>query len=495
MAEMSYDQWMKRQESLTLSDLLNFYHEPDRFVLELFPWGFKELKNQFPRAWQLSYMEDLKEEIMKRGFTGGDSVPTIMFSTASGHEVGKSCLSAWLILFLHFTRPRSKGMVTAVTRSQLRGVTWAETEKWFRMNPAFNKFSEFSKAANNLRLSNRENPSGWTVRALTVEPHNAEAFQGQHAHGSTPFVLMDEASGIDDSIFETAKHGTRSGEGHLHLFGNMTQPSGFFQRSHYSDKDLFITRNVCRTKVFPGNEQDRIEIKKYGWDSDYVRVRIRGLPPKLAATQYISWDAIDNAKSLGLSAQDDDPLIFGIDPAGEGGDSAVLFPVKGPVAEPPGCPICTWETKHVPSLEKLISEKIEQYNPHVVFVDKTGMGIGVYQHLQEIWKGKIKGINFSQKVEQLGFPNERSYMYGRLKKKIEDGELQLPDNMKLRDELGAISYTITPTGDMLLDPKKEIKKRLGRSPDLADALALTQARIVPKQPRWNNQRVRSIVRI
>ena len=493
---MDYEQWLNRQKSLTLKDLFNFYHEPDRFVLELFPWGFGELKNQFPREWQLEYLQDLKEEIIKRGFTGGDAVPTIMMSTASGHEVGKSCLSAWLILFLHFTRKNSKGMVTAVTRSQIRGVTWAETLKWYNMNPVFNKFSEFSSAANNLRLSNRENPTGWTVRALTVEPHNAEAFQGQHAHGSTPFVIMDEASGIDDTIFETAKYGTRSGEPHLHIFGNMTQPSGFFQRSHYSEKDLWIARNVCRTKVFPGNEQDKIEIEKYGWDSDRIRVRIRGLPPKLAATQFIGWDDIDLCIELDLKYHDFDPLIFGVDMGSVGVDKTVIVPLKGMVVEPPGHPIEIMDTNDIPTMEDRIAERIEREKPDHVWIDSTGHGAGSVQHLRRRGFLQVQGVNFARKAEGTNYANKRSYMYGQLQQKIQQGQLQLPRRADLREELGALTYSERPDGKIQLDLKKEIKKRLGRSPDIADALALTQAMVVGRRrPEMFRKRKRGIVRI
>ena len=495
---MNYEQWLKRQKSLTLKDLQEYYYSSDKFVLDFFPWGFGELRNEFPRAWQLDYLKDLNQEIIKRGFTGGDAVPTIMMSTASGHEVGKSALSSWLILFLHFTRPRSKGVVTAVTRSQLRGVTWSETEKWFRMNPVFEKYSEFSSAANNLRLSNRENPTGWTVRALTVEPHNAEAFQGVHSRGSTPFFIFDEASGIDDQIFETAKYGTRSGEGHLHVFGNLTQPSGWFQRSQFSEKDLWITRNVCRTKVFPGNEQDKIEIDKYGWDSDRIRVRIRGLPPKQAASQLISWDDIHYCQNHKLEFHEDDFLIFGVDLGSVGLDKTAIVPLKGPVVEPPGHPIELIDTRDIPSMELRISERIEREKPDCVLIDATGHGAGSVQHLQRDWGDDlVRGVSFARKVEGTPYANRRSYIYGRLAEKIQERRIQLPQREDLRDELGAITHSVRNSdGKILLDPKDEIKRRLGRSPDLADALALTQA-IIPgrRQTGFTRKVRRSIVRL
>ena len=493
---MNYEQWKRHMESKTQKDLLDFYHSPKAFCLQMIPWGLGELKNEFLRDWQLEYLEDWGKEIVSRGFTGTDSVKPIMMSTASGHGVGKSALCAFKILFLHYTRPRSKGMVTAGTRTQLKERTWSELKRWMRLNPLFDKISEYSNAANNMSLRNKSDPSGWNVVALTVEAHSSENFQGLHAHASSPFIIVDEASAIDDAIYTAARWGVSSGEGHLAIFGNLTRPSGFFQRSQFSEKDMWNARSISRTDVFPDNEADKEEIKKYGWDSDYIRVRIRGLPPKLSESQLISWDDIDQCIETNLQYQEDDPLIFGIDMGSTGVDKTVIFPVKGAVADLLGHPIEIMDTNDIPSMEQRIAERIHMEKPDHVWVDSTGHGAGSVQHLQQMGFRQVRGVNFARKVEGTNYANMRSYMYGRLHRKIMNGMISLPDNMRLRDELGAITYTERSSdGKILLDPKSEIKKKLGRSPDMSDALALTQAFVVPKLSFHNENRVRSIVRI
>ena len=58
-----------------------------------------------------------------------------------------------------------------------------------------------------------------------------------------------------------------------------------------------------------------------------------------------------------------------------------------------------------------------------------------------------------------------------------------PDSLaKLRLQLTTPFYIIQPDGSRLVEPKKDVKKRLGRSPDDADALLLSYAPPVDAAP-------------
>jgi hypothetical protein len=68
----------------------------------------------------------------------------------------------------------------------------------------------------------------WRCDAMTARAENAEAFQGLHAANSTPFYIFDEASGIDDAIWEARFGGATDGEPMSFDFGNPTRKSGYF---------------------------------------------------------------------------------------------------------------------------------------------------------------------------------------------------------------------------------------------------------------------------
>ena len=73
-------------------------------------------------------------------------------------------------------------------------------------------------------------------------------------------------------------------------------------------------------------------------------------------------------------------------------------------------------------------------------------------------------------------------MYFKLKEWLEKGGA-LPQVEGLREELHKVQYKFSKHGRLMLTPKEEIKDKLGRSPDMADALALTFARPVALKGR------------
>jgi hypothetical protein len=88
--------------------------DPLRFVTEAFLWGEGELEGwDGPDAWQAETLATIGEEVRKRKFDGVHPVEPIRMATASGHGIGKTALTAWIILWIASTRPRSKGVVTA----------------------------------------------------------------------------------------------------------------------------------------------------------------------------------------------------------------------------------------------------------------------------------------------------------------------------------------------------------------------------------------------
>jgi hypothetical protein len=122
-------------------------------------WGETELEGwDGPDAWQAETLATIGEEVRKRDFDGVRAVDPVRMATASGHGIGKSALSAWIILWLASTRPRSKGVVTANT-TQLETKTWAELAKW-KKRCATGHWFKLTTGKMSMRLSHVDDPEG-----------------------------------------------------------------------------------------------------------------------------------------------------------------------------------------------------------------------------------------------------------------------------------------------------------------------------------------------
>lgn len=148
------------------------------------------------------------------------------------------------------TRPHCKGIVTAVTASQLTTKTWAEINKWMKRSVVADMF-EYT--ADSIRA--KEAPETWRVDAVTCKEENSESFAGQHAASSSPFYIFDEASGISEKIFEVAEGGLTDGEPFMFMFGNPTRASGTFYAAFNDRKKSASWYTRARGLPRRGNHQ------------------------------------------------------------------------------------------------------------------------------------------------------------------------------------------------------------------------------------------------
>jgi hypothetical protein len=120
-----------------------------------------------------------------------------------------------------------------------------------------------------------------------------------------------------------------------------------------------------------------------------------------------------------------------------------------------------------------ISRIYDSWGVDATFIDNTGGWAGTWrQSLKDMNRAAIP-IGFAEKANDKQYANRRAEMYFEAVKWIKDGG-GLPDVPELVAELSQTTYTIAKD-QLLLEPKKLIKAKIGRSPDRADALALTFA--------------------
>lgn len=465
-------------------DLGRLRYDPFGYVMYAFPWGRAGTPlagSSGPRVWQREYLESLGKMMRERGFNGVDPVAPIQIATASGHGIGKSALTSWLIKFVLDTRPYSKGVVTANTASQLSTKTWAELQKWNSLSVTGGLFHYTN--GQKMSLCCRESPETWRCDGLTCRKENAESFAGLHAANSTPFYIFDEASAIPEEVWEVAKGGLTDGEPLFCVFGNPTRNTGSFRECFGRNSHRWITRQIDSRTVEGTNREyfDQL-VSDNGEDSDVVRVRVRGEFPLQGSCQLIPSDAVYEAmgKHLDRSQYSFAPIILGVDVARFGDDRSVVFKRQGLASWLVGC----WRGLSTMALANRVADEIVRVKPDAVFVDEGGVGGGVVDRLRQLGH-KVIGVNFGSKSVNPMYANKRTEMWCNLRDWLvgEDGAGggAIPDDTDLRDDLIGPEYGHDSQGRILLERKEEMKKRGLSSPDVGDALALTFASPVGKR--------------
>jgi hypothetical protein len=471
------------EDELTLeNDMGSFTHEPLGYVLYNFKWGEGELKDQKgPKKWQRKALQDLGDQLKKNK---GKENQVIQEAFASGHGSGKSALACWLILWSIDTCPMTKGVVTANKASQLKNKTWAELAKWNRLCLT-RHWHTMTKTSIQSSMSDLANE--WRIDAETWTKENTEAFAGLHNAGKRLLLIFDEASAIDDKVWEVAEGALTDPYTEIiwYVFGNPTRNSGRFAECFRKFRSQWSRGNplhIDTTKV-EGINLTKIKqwIEAYGWDSDFVRVRVRGLFPKGSNLQFISNDIVDEAVSRQPFYTKYDPLIMTLDIARGGDDFNVFGFRRGydcktiPFISIPGS-----ETRDSSKLVSKATELLDRYKPDAFIGDATGVGGPVLDEIRR--RGyKVYQIQFGGASPNDKQGNMRAYMWQRGKDWLyEQGAL--PDDERLKEDITGPEFGHRAKDDaLILESKEDMKDRGLTSTDWGDAWALSFAvRIAPR---------------
>jgi len=480
---------MLSPERQLAEDISIFYADPLGYVMYVFPWGEDDATKQVklvepwksryaceygPDAWACEFLDDLGEEIKKRGFTGRASVDPIRFSTASGHGIGKSALVAWLIKFILDTRPYSRGVVTANTSEQLRTKTWPELGKWNRLSLTAHLY-DYSSGKGSMSLSRKGFGREWSCEAQTCREENAEAFQGLHAANSTPFFIFDEASGIPNKIWEARAGGATDGEPMSFDFGNPTRNTGYFFENcvgKYSER--FNVRSIDSRSVQITNKNLYNEwMEDYGEDSDFFKVKVRGIFPSQSSVQFINGDDLEDAIKRNTVNDPGAPVIIGVDVARFGDNDTVIYPRIGYDAR--SFPYKRYNGLSGPQVADRVIETIQEFlrlgkRNISLFVDGGGLGAGPIDILRQLGYNPIP-VDFGSRPTSSKYRFKGDEIWGNMRDGLK--YLSLPNDDALREQLLQRQYAFTIAGKINLESKRDITKRGGKSPDIADALALT----------------------
>lgn len=448
-----------------LADMERFYDDPYGFVMYVFDWGHGELEDSDgPDQWQTSQLKRIGAHLK------GNPDANYREAIASGHGIGKTAEVAWLVLWAMSTRPHLSGVVTANTMTQLNTKTWRELALWHKrsINRHWFKWSA-------TKFWHVDHPETWYTSAEPNTEHNSQAFAGRHA--KYKLIIFDEASTIPGKIFEVTEGAMTDPRSIWCIYGNPTENSGKFKDCFEIDK-RWVTRNIdSRTCKRTDKKELDEQIKANGGeDSDFVRVRIRGLFPRKGSMQFIATDVVDKAMAteLPFEAYCMLPVVIGVDVARYGDDKSVIAIRQGRK---------TLELRKFRGIDTMdlavkVVLAIKEFRAVCTFVDGVGVGAGVVDRLRMLGY-EIVEVNAGEKArDEEHYVNKRAEMWDAFKQWLmQPGGAQLPMDPELRRESISVEYFYDDKERVQLERKKDMKKRLPDvgSPDDAEAIAMTFA--------------------
>lgn len=471
-------------EELELAtDIGSFSLDPVGMVRYAFPWDSETLKAPGPRTWQGEILEDIGKHLSDPE----TRFQPYMTAVASGHGIGKSALISMIVHWAMSTCEDCKVSITAGTGTQLATKTAPEVQKWFRQ--AINAHW-WDINATSIRVKDPLHQAMWRADFVTWSIQKPDAMAGAHNQDKRIVLIFDEASAIDDVIWETTEGALTDEDTEIIwiAFGNPTRNNGEFYRA-ITGANRWKKRQIdSRTVEGTNKALLDAQIKEWGEDSDRARVRIRGEFPRGGSTQFIPGDLVAAARKRIVEGYQSMPVILAVDVARFGDNRSVIFKRQGRKAE-----ICGGKAGGVfygmdtQKLGGMVQEAIDREKPDAVVIDGDGIGGAVYDFLKARgYDRKTLLVEFHGGVaasDPHKYLNKRAEIWGDMKDWMSGG--QIPDEPEIETDLTGPDYGYHPTrGCIALETKDEMRHRGIDSPDFGDSLAMTFAvKVAPPKPK------------
>lgn len=449
--------------------------DPIKFVRDVF--------HAEPDAWQLDVLQLLGKPGRKRIAMKACAGPgkTAVLAWAGWHRL--SCFAA--------KNEHPKGAAVSITGDNLRDNLWAEMARWQNESPFLLHAFQWQKE----RIFAKDHPETWFLAAKGwAKSADMETIgrtlSGQHAR--YPFYLIDESGDIPPNMIRSAEQGLTSCEdGLIVTAGNTTSQTGLLYEVTTRARDQWEVISISADPDDPKRtprveiEWARQQIALYGRDNPWVMAFILGQFPPGSINALLSVEEVEAAMNIRPKPETYEwsQKRIGIDVARFGDDRTVLFPRQGLVAFLPR------EMRHtrnssvsVDIANAVMAKKMEWRSEMEFFDDTVGWAHGAIDVMRAAGHDSVIPVAFDKPANDLRYANRRAECWMQMADAIKAG-LCLPNISGLIMELTSPTYFFS-NGKFQLEAKDQIKKRLGKSPDLADALALTYA--LPDMPAAMN---------
>lgn len=402
----------------------------------------------------------------------------------SCHGVGKSHTASLIAAWWLDTHPPGEAFVvtSAPTFAQVRAILWRYIRRTHRRG----------------KLAGRVNQTEWHMEdelvAFGRKPadHDESAFQGIHAR--YVLVILDEACGIPEQLWVAADALTTNADCRILAIGNPDNPASHFRKVcqpgsgwHVIGISAFESPNLTGEEVpddvaqaLVGREWVEEKAREWGEDNPLYKSKVLGefsedAPNKVVRASDVAKCRIDPEQKL--TAAQLEPVVLGVD-VGGGGDETVIRERRGQRAGR------EWRahTDRPEKIAPMVLRAVEESGATVVNIDSIGIGFGVIGELRNLGgqgrhRATIIGINVGEKSSQPDkFKNLRAEIWWEIGRGL--SERQGWDLSAMANADTTVAQLLEPLwevdaqGRIFVEPKDEIRKRLGRSPDNADALLL-----------------------
>lgn len=418
-----------------------------------------------PDAWQAEALRLVSNPATRR----------LAFKACKGP--GKTAVLAWIILWFLATHYESKVGCTSITEGNIDTNLWPEILKWMNRSPYLRATFTWTKSA----VTRKGNENWFAVKRTWPKSgdsqQQADALAGIHAD-DVMFVL-DESGGIPQAVMVTAEAVLANYVvGHRALViqaGNPTHTTGPLYRACTIDAALWHIIRITGDPDDPMRsprislEWAREEIAKYGRENPWVKVNVLGEFPEASINALLSLEEVTAAMHRQLRPAEYEHMQkrLGVDVARFGDDRTVIFPRQGLYG---GKPVIMRGARTT-DIAARVMVGMNRWKAELALVDDTGhWGHGVIDNLHTAGVPCI-GINYAGKALNPRYRNKRAEMWLTGSEAIRGGA-SLPNLPEMVGELTEPTYTFV-NGVFVLEDKDQIKERLGRSPDLADAYMTT----------------------
>lgn len=415
----------------------------------------------------------------------------------SCHASGKSFICGRIAILFLFAYVNSVVWTTAPTGRQVYNILWREIRK--------------AHGASRIPLGGEmlktrlELAEQWFAYGFATD--KSENFQGTHATSGKILGIIDEASGVSSEIVSAGYSTLTSEGGRLLMVGNPNEPSGpFFEAFKLPDVfkisiPAWITPNFVANGIRSAEDLVRFDREKGignarivaphlitpQWamrlynrvhgntqDPDWL-VRVEAEFPENAENVLISLALIENAQNreVELDPETSDKAI-GVDPASDG-----VNPDRTAIVVRQGLKVLDKivvrgeDTGQVAGRVIALRAKLPGFH---VKIDSIGIGKGVYDQVRaegakQGWGSFVHKVEFGSKpVDADRYENLRAEAWGNMADWLREGDIPPDDDFR---EAANVQYRYTSRGRLALESKDDMKKRIGRSPDVADALAIS----------------------
>ena len=334
-------------------------------------------------------------------------------------------------------------------------------------------------------------PDG-TQLALGRKPaENDNITTSQGIHRRYVLFIIDEAGGLDPDMFVAAERMTTGADARILAVGNPDRRGSEFFRMFQPDSDWNqIHISAYDTPAFTGEEcpeellrympqPDWVERNIRAWggvDDPRVKISILGEFPDDDASVFFSETAMRNAKSTEITPDGENPTILGVDLSGSGMDESKIYVNRdGRIRK-----VKSWSQTHALESARIIDKVAREEGATYVNIDNGGLGKPIIENMYDLFPVserpyKIVEMNGAGDVpDRRRWYNARAWWYDMLREGMLLGEIDLdPDDAPLFEQMGDIGYDFAETGaragSIVMEKKKDIRSRSGRSPDDLDA--------------------------